>query len=67
MPAGMSMPSALVVLRVDCQIEFGGLHDRKVAGLLTLENASGVNTDLAISVGDTWAVAAQTAIGDVFA
>jgi hypothetical protein len=36
--------------KVDDIIEFGGLQDWKVGRLLALENAAGVDADLAISI-----------------
>ena len=44
-------PSALAVLRLMIQLEFGRLHDRHVGGLLAIENAAGVDTGLAIGFG----------------
>jgi hypothetical protein len=38
-------------LEVDDQLELCRLHDRQVSGLLALQNAAGVNADLAIGVG----------------
>src|SRR5271169_3231618 len=38
-------------LEVDHELEFGGLHDRQVGGLLPLENPPRVDASLAIGVG----------------
>src|SRR5262249_48738427 len=48
-------------LEVDHELELGRLYDRKVGGLLALENPAGVHTGLAICVGDACSVAHQTA------
>ncbi len=45
--AGMSRPSALAVCRLMTNSKTVGLHHRQVGGLLTLENAGGVDADLA--------------------
>ena len=48
---GTSRPSALAVLRLMHELEFGGLHDRQVGRLLALENPPGVDAGLAIGIG----------------
>jgi hypothetical protein len=37
-------------LGIDDEVELGRLHDRQVAGLLALENAAGIDSDLAIGI-----------------
>src|SRR5215212_8769992 len=51
-------------LEVKHQLEFGGLHDRQIGGLLALENPGGVNTGLAVSIGYAGPVAHQAAARD---
>ena len=41
-------------LEVDDQLELGRLQDRQVGWLLALEDAPGVDADLAIRVGNVW-------------
>src|SRR2546425_794042 len=48
-------------VEVDHQLEFGRLHDRKVGGLLALENPAGVNAGQATRVRKTRTVAHQAA------
>ena len=43
------------------QLELGGLHDRQVSGLGTLEDATGIDAGLAIDIGNVVAVAHQAA------
>ena len=43
-------PSALAVLSIDDQLELGRLHDRQVGWLRALENAAGIDADLAIRI-----------------
>ena len=54
-------------LEVDDELEFGGLHDREVGGLLAVENPAGVDADLAIGISDAGPVAHQATGYDVFA
>ena len=58
---GTSRPSALAVLRLMHELEFGGLHDRQVGRLLALENPPGVDAGLAIGIGNAGSVAHQAA------
>src|ERR1700680_1769799 len=46
-------------LKVDHQLELGWLHDRQISGLLALQNAAGVNADLAIAVGQAGTIASE--------
>src|SRR5215831_13915629 len=54
-------------LEIDDQLEFGRLQDRKVGGLLALENPPGVNASMAVGVRKTRSVAHQAADGSVLA
>src|SRR5262249_54192487 len=54
-------------LEIDDQLEFGGLHDRKVARPLTFENPRSVEPSLPIHLSNVRAVAYQTASRDEFA
>ena len=47
-------------LEVDHQLELGRSNDRQVGGLLALENAAGVDADLAIGIGKARSIADQT-------
>jgi hypothetical protein len=47
-------------LEVYDELELGGLRDRQVARLLSLENPPGVDADLTISIGNTRPVAHET-------
>ena len=47
---GTSRPSSLGGLEVDDQLELGWLQDRQVGGLRALEDAAGVDADLAICI-----------------
>jgi len=47
--SGTSRPSALAVFEVKHELEFGGLHDRKVGGFLALQDATGVDAGLSYS------------------
>ena len=61
-PDGIVKPSALAVLRLRIELEFGRqLQHRHVGRLLALENPPGVDAGLAKSVGNGWAVAHQAA------
>ena len=46
-------------LQIDDQLELGRLQYRQVGGLRPLEDATGIDTDLAMHVGDAGAVAHQ--------
>jgi hypothetical protein len=46
-------------LEINDQLDFGGLHDRKVGGLLTLENPADIDAYLAIPIGKIGAIAHQ--------
>src|ERR1700747_3417800 len=48
-------------LEVDHQLEFRGLHHRKVSRLLALENPPDINANLSIGIDETGAVAHQAA------
>src|SRR5882724_2127742 len=50
--------------QIDHELELGRLHHGQVCGLLALENSSGVDADLTISIGNARPVAHQTARGD---
>jgi hypothetical protein len=58
-PGGTSIPSARG-LQVDRQLELGRLQNRKVGGLLALENAADVAPNLTVGgrSHESWAVAA---------
>jgi hypothetical protein len=58
---GMVTPSDLGNGSVDDQLEFGRLHDRQVAGLLSVEDAASVSARLAVSIRNTAPIAHQTA------
>ena len=58
---GTVMPSILAVCGVDHQLEPGGLHDRQVRGFSALEDAAGINADLAVCVCDVASVGHQPA------
>ena len=47
-------------LEVDGEVEFGRLNDRKIGGLLALENTANVNADLAINVSNACSIAHQS-------
>ena len=57
----------MAVLRLIDQLELGRLLDRQVGGLLALENAAGVDANLAIRLCNAGSVAHQTAGRGVFA
>src|SRR5262245_28928994 len=42
-------------------MEFGWLNNRQVAWFFALENPAGINADLAINIGDAYAVGHQAA------
>jgi hypothetical protein len=46
---------------VEDQLDFGGLLDRQVGGLLAFENAPDVDTDLTVRIGETASIAHQAA------
>src|SRR6266446_391851 len=46
---------------VDHKLEFGGLHDWKIGRLFALENAAGVDANLAKGIGKTGSIAHQSA------
>src|SRR5262245_1243377 len=48
-------------LEIDSQMEFGWLNNRQVAWFFALENPAGINADLAINIGDAYAVGHQAA------
>src|SRR5262245_56665579 len=52
-------------LEVDHQLEFGRLHNRQIGGLSALEDTSSIDTNLAIHVGNTSAIAHQPAGLDI--
>src|SRR6476646_2064692 len=54
-------------LKIDHELEFGGLHDWKIARLLALENSPGVNAKLVIGIGDTCSITHQAASRDKLA
>src|SRR5262249_50321382 len=51
-------------LKIDCQLEFGGLHHRQVGGLLPFKNSSGIDARLAVGMGNGGRVAHQAASRD---
>src|ERR1700730_2126648 len=51
-------------LEVDRQLELGRLQHRQIGGLLALENAAGVDADLAMRVHNTSPVAHQSTARD---
>src|SRR5215472_3716672 len=57
----MAMPSALAVLRLTTSSNFGRLHHRKVRGVFTFENSTGIQASLPIHVGDTRTMGHKTA------
>src|SRR5712664_332775 len=48
---------------IDHQLELGGLHDRQVGGLLTLEYPTGVDAGETISIGEARTITNQTTGG----
>ena len=54
-------------VEIDDELELRGLLDRQVAGPLTFENPRGVDTDLAITIGNAGAVPHQPAGGSELA
>ena len=48
-------------MQVDDEFEFGGLQDRQVGGLRTLENLTGVGADLTVHVPSIGPIAHQQA------
>ena len=54
-------------LKVDDKLEFDGLHHWKIGRLNALEDATDIDAALAISVGETGAIAHQAASRRVFA
>src|ERR1700756_2197380 len=49
-------------LEVDHQVEFGGLHDRQIARLGSLQNSAGIKTKLTVGFGKTGSVGRQGSI-----
>jgi hypothetical protein len=54
-------------LEVDHQVEFGGLQNRKIGWLLTLENPPGVDADLSIRIHNAWPITHQATSHGLFA
>src|SRR5262249_12030399 len=52
---------------VDHQLEFGGLHDRKISGLLALEYPAGKDSGFAVCIPESGSIAHQAAGGGKFA
>jgi hypothetical protein len=52
---------------VDDQLELGRLKHRQIGRLVTLENPSGVDTSLTISIGEAGSIGDQPARRNVFA
>src|SRR5262249_46083760 len=48
-------------LQIDDELELGGLQDREVCWFFALEDAAGINTDLAIAIRIARSVAHQSA------
>src|ERR1700686_3515763 len=48
-------------VEINDELEFGCLHNREVARALPLENATGIDASLSVSVRDTGAIAHQAA------
>src|SRR5262245_61934760 len=61
-----SEPECAGGLVVDDELEFRGLHDRKVARLSALENATGIDADLAISIRNVGPIADKPADVGIF-
>src|SRR5947208_8451931 len=55
-------PEFLGRLEIYHQLERGGLHDRQIVGFGPIQNATSINTSLAIGVRDVSAVTDQSAI-----
>jgi hypothetical protein len=56
-PARDFKPRRFRSLEVDDQLEFGGLHNRQIGGLLALENPADIKASLAIGIWDACSVA----------
>ena len=54
-------PECLGRVEVNHELELGSLHDRQVNGLLTFENPTDVDADLAMRIGNARAVTHQAA------
>src|SRR5258708_39326274 len=61
---GTSRPSALAVLRLMTNFEFGRLHDRQFRRPHPFENSTGIDTSKAPSVRNAGSVANQAAASD---
>src|SRR5262249_5448828 len=57
-------PERLGSLEIEHELEFGHLHDRKVSGLLALENAARISARLTISFTKIRSIAHETALHD---
>src|SRR5687768_7505120 len=62
---GNRQSERLCGLEIDQQLESARLHDRKIPGLRTLENARCIDTGLTVHVPNVRAVADQAASDDI--
>jgi hypothetical protein len=60
-------PKCLRSLEVDYQVEFRGLVDRHIGGLLPLQDTAGVVANVVVRLGKWWSVTHQPANSREFA